>query len=258
MFSSHAAGPAARARGPAGGASAKLRVRMAPSRPHGPRGRAVRRRHRRHPARRGRPTNSTVPSLRPSMNSRTSRRSPTRHGRRSSEHLDEHQRMDLVFTIGCYGALAMAINTFGVEPDLEMQREVDNRGISSRSRTPAAGPRTGRNSAPRRSTTTTRSIPSTGSWSSRPSSARPGCNIGRVELTSQEGQLLHPRAAVGRPGHVGRSSSTTATRSVPSTTCAAIAATSWCGTTIPAKKSRAPAVSSSASTTPGATTSRAT
>jgi 4-carboxymuconolactone decarboxylase len=27
--------------------------------------------------------------------------------------------MDLVFTIGCYGSLAMAINTFGVEPDQE-------------------------------------------------------------------------------------------------------------------------------------------
>src|SRR5690606_37330589 len=36
-----------------------------------------------------------------------------------SEHLDERQRMDLVFTIGCYGALAMAINTFGVKPDSE-------------------------------------------------------------------------------------------------------------------------------------------
>lgn len=36
-----------------------------------------------------------------------------------STHLDERQRMDLVFTIGCYGALAMAINTFGVEPDQE-------------------------------------------------------------------------------------------------------------------------------------------
>ena len=36
-----------------------------------------------------------------------------------SDHLDERQRMDLVFTIGCYGALAMAINTFGVEPDSE-------------------------------------------------------------------------------------------------------------------------------------------
>ena len=34
-----------------------------------------------------------------------------------SAHLDEHQCMDLIFTIGCYGALAMAINTFGVEPD---------------------------------------------------------------------------------------------------------------------------------------------
>ncbi|WP_422745993.1 carboxymuconolactone decarboxylase family protein [Mycobacterium sp. WMMD1722] len=34
-----------------------------------------------------------------------------------SAHLDEQQLMDLIFTIGCYGALAMAINTFGVEPD---------------------------------------------------------------------------------------------------------------------------------------------
>ena len=31
------------------------------------------------------------------------------------EQLDEHQRMDLVFTIGNYIALAMALNTFGVE-----------------------------------------------------------------------------------------------------------------------------------------------
>jgi AhpD family alkylhydroperoxidase len=29
-------------------------------------------------------------------------------------HLDEHQRMDLVFTIGAYCMLAMAFNTFGV------------------------------------------------------------------------------------------------------------------------------------------------
>jgi 4-carboxymuconolactone decarboxylase len=36
-----------------------------------------------------------------------------------TEQLDERQRMDLVFTIGCYGALALAINTFGVEPDQE-------------------------------------------------------------------------------------------------------------------------------------------
>ena len=36
-----------------------------------------------------------------------------------SDHLDERPLMDLVFTIGCYGALAMAINTFGIEPDQE-------------------------------------------------------------------------------------------------------------------------------------------
>jgi AhpD family alkylhydroperoxidase len=36
-----------------------------------------------------------------------------------TERLDERQCMDLVFTIGCYGALAVAINTFGVQPDEE-------------------------------------------------------------------------------------------------------------------------------------------
>ena len=36
-----------------------------------------------------------------------------------SQHLDEHQRMDLVFTVGCYGTLAMAFNTFGVVPEQE-------------------------------------------------------------------------------------------------------------------------------------------
>ncbi|RAV08106.1 carboxymuconolactone decarboxylase family protein [Mycolicibacterium sp. GF69] len=40
-----------------------------------------------------------------------------------SQHLEERQLMDLVFTIGCYGALAMAINTFGVEPDPETHAE---------------------------------------------------------------------------------------------------------------------------------------
>ncbi|MDA2893695.1 carboxymuconolactone decarboxylase family protein [Mycolicibacterium sp. BiH015] len=40
-----------------------------------------------------------------------------------AEHFDEHQLMDFVFTIGCYGSLAMAINTFGVEPDVNMEAE---------------------------------------------------------------------------------------------------------------------------------------
>lgn len=34
-----------------------------------------------------------------------------------SEHLDEHQRLDLVFTISGYYMLAMAFNALGVEPD---------------------------------------------------------------------------------------------------------------------------------------------
>jgi 4-carboxymuconolactone decarboxylase len=35
------------------------------------------------------------------------------------EQLDERQRMDLVFTIGGYGLMAMAYNTFGVKPEQE-------------------------------------------------------------------------------------------------------------------------------------------
>ncbi|MFB4309661.1 carboxymuconolactone decarboxylase family protein [Actinomadura sp. GTD37] len=34
-------------------------------------------------------------------------------------HLDERQRMDLVFTVGAYCLMAMAFNTFGVEPENE-------------------------------------------------------------------------------------------------------------------------------------------
>ena len=34
-----------------------------------------------------------------------------------SEHLDEHQQIDLVFTITSYYMLAMAFNALGVEPD---------------------------------------------------------------------------------------------------------------------------------------------
>lgn len=34
-----------------------------------------------------------------------------------SDHLSEQQRMDLVFTIGGYGLMAMAYNTFGIAPE---------------------------------------------------------------------------------------------------------------------------------------------
>jgi 4-carboxymuconolactone decarboxylase len=35
-----------------------------------------------------------------------------------AEHFDEQQRMDLVFTLGAYHLLALAVNTFGVDDDL--------------------------------------------------------------------------------------------------------------------------------------------
>lgn len=40
-----------------------------------------------------------------------------------TKHLDEHQLMELVFTVGCYCMLAMAFNTFGVELDEEPESE---------------------------------------------------------------------------------------------------------------------------------------
>ena len=33
------------------------------------------------------------------------------------EHFDEQQMLDLVFTIGCYQVLAVAVNVFGIQPE---------------------------------------------------------------------------------------------------------------------------------------------
>jgi AhpD family alkylhydroperoxidase len=38
------------------------------------------------------------------------------------ERLDDRQRMDYVFTVGCYTLLAMAFNTFGIELEQELER----------------------------------------------------------------------------------------------------------------------------------------
>ncbi|MGC7101477.1 carboxymuconolactone decarboxylase family protein [Amycolatopsis lurida] len=39
------------------------------------------------------------------------------------EHLDDRQRMDLVFTIGGYCLMAMAFNTFGITPEHEFAQD---------------------------------------------------------------------------------------------------------------------------------------
>jgi len=36
------------------------------------------------------------------------------------DHLSEQQRMDLVFTVGQYNMVSMALNTFGVQPDANL------------------------------------------------------------------------------------------------------------------------------------------
>ena len=37
-----------------------------------------------------------------------------------AQHLDERQLMDLVFTVGAYETLAMALRSFGIEPDVDL------------------------------------------------------------------------------------------------------------------------------------------
>ena len=38
------------------------------------------------------------------------------------KRLDDRQRMDYIFTVGCYTLLAMAFNTFGIELEQELER----------------------------------------------------------------------------------------------------------------------------------------
>jgi AhpD family alkylhydroperoxidase len=49
-----------------------------------------------------------------------------------SERLDERQRMDFVFTVGCYSALAMALNTFGVELEKDWEDRKDRKDQKER------------------------------------------------------------------------------------------------------------------------------
>ena len=45
------------------------------------------------------------------------RRSPTRPTRTLAGHYDERELLDIVFTVGQYHLVSMALNTFGVERD---------------------------------------------------------------------------------------------------------------------------------------------
>ncbi len=107
--------------------------------------------------------------------------------------LDVEQLMDLVFTVGAYDVLAMALRSFGVPLDDDLLDD-DLLDISelrrlfsfsettatlrscrtSRSPSRAAGPSTTPSWAPARSTTRTRSRRPSTSSSARPSSPRPG------------------------------------------------------------------------------------
>ena len=190
--------------------------------------------------------------------------------------LDEQQLMDLVFTVGAYDVLAMVFRSFGVELDDDLQRvetillierdscyrSVDDRpgGLTacrtSPSPTRAAGPSTS-GSPPSRCTTRTRSRPSTTSSSSEAIFRRTWLNVGRVEQLPRSRQLLHQGA---------RRAPSTSVIVVRDTDGEVRAFHNMCrhrGNKLvwndyPARGDRAaPAGSSPASTTAGATTSRA-
>ena len=86
-------------------------------------------------------------------------------------------------------------------------------------------------------------------------------NVGRVERLPKKGSYFTremPSVGPGTSVIIVKDVKTASRPSGASTTCAATAETSWCGTTFPAKRCRAPAASSPASTTHGATRSTAT
>ncbi|MGW1880211.1 carboxymuconolactone decarboxylase family protein [Streptomyces sp. NPDC001975] len=47
-------------------------------------------------------------------------------------HLDEHQLMDLVFTVGTYALMAMAFNTFGIRPEHDARERAERRRARDR------------------------------------------------------------------------------------------------------------------------------
>ena len=161
---------------------------------HGPRDGPDRRRHRRRPARRGRRR------LRPRgadggrRTPRDATNSPTRRGRRSASTSTSGSAWTSSSRSAATSHVAMALNTFGVRARTRRGRTTWH---FSRSRPRAAGPRTGRNSAPRRSTTRTPSTRSTSSSSSRRSSRRPG--------STSAGWSGCPRRAATSPARCRRS-----------------------------------------------------
>ena len=80
-------------------------------------------------------------------------------------------------------------------------------------------------------------------------------NVARVEELPRVGSYFTKEIEVAKTSVIVVKGATN--RSAPSTTSAGIAETSWCGTTFPTRRSRAPAASSPASITGGATASTA-
>ena len=172
------------------------------------------------------------------------------------ERLDERQRMDFVFTDRRLHRAGHGLEHFWrrARSTTEKPEEV-RRWHTSRSRPPAAGQRTGRNWAPRRSITPTRSIPAFFEARARGDLQEDVAQRRSGRAAAPQRQLLHQGAAVGGPRHVGdHRQDQGRVRSVPQHVPSP-RKQAGVERLFRARRSQAPAASSPASTTPGATAS---
>ena len=191
--------------------------------------------------------------------------------------LDEQQLMDLVFTVGAYDVLAMAMRSLR-RAARRRPGPLSTETLFSFAEIGAIVRRTHRTedeTAWRTSPSPPRAAgPSTPGLDTGPVSyedsispehyelerdaifRRTWLNVGRVEQLPRNGSYFTRELDAARTSVIVVRDRRRR-RSGPSTTSAATGATSWCGTTSPARRPAASAASSPASTTAGATTSRA-
>ena len=121
------------------------------------------------------------------------------------ERLDDRQRMDFVFTVGCYTLLAMAFNTFGVQlehADQEQIREVE-RCPTSPSQPPAAGQKTTPNSGTAPVDYTDSIDPAFFEAEREAIFKKTWLNVGRVERLPRTGSYFTKELPSAGQGHVG-------------------------------------------------------
>ena len=200
----------------------------------GRRGRADRRRHRRRPARRGRRRLRPRGPRRGRRTRRRHRTSPTRHGPPSASTSTSGS----AWTSSSRSA-ATACWPWPSTPSASNRSTTGEVTTWHISRNPprVAGPSTGPSSAPRRSTTTDSIDPEHYKLEQQAIFKKTWLNVGRVERLPKKGSYFtREMPSVGPGTSVIIVKDKDGESSARSTTCAATAATSWCGTTIPGEE----------------------